>query len=336
MLDLATWAAVAVRRSQSTAEQYACLRARIATDLPEETQELVPTRPGCCAHTLKTQHLACAWALRDDQLALDRAAWLGSVPLLDYCRSNGRPWTTKIADHAAQAGQLACLRYLCASGVVLTTNTLYAAALGGNLDCLRYLREERRLSGGSLAVANAAESGNLACVRYLHEAGFPWHENTTACAAESGSLACLQYLQAQGCPWSPLTLESAARGGSLACMRYAHEHGCLWDGHYTASDAAERGHLWCLIYLHQHGCPCTSYAAYVALKTGHKACARYLCEQGYSETSDSVPSVGLLSMGVMTGSAILDPSLSWISLVLLLSLWLVYISTYYRARQSAV
>ena len=223
------------------------------------------------------------WLLQEQGFGLSRfvmrkAAWSGSLELVEWLGGAGCPWDAKACQFAAQGGHLRVLQWLRAEGCPWDTATCKYAASRGHLETLRWACENSCDWDAETCVHAAAERGHLEVLQWLRANGCPWYE-TCELAAQYGHLETLRWAHENGCPWDTRTCTMAALSGHFETLRWAREHGCDWDAE-ACNHAAEGGHLEILQWLRANGCPWNHWTCSEAAFNGHVEVLRWARANG--------------------------------------------------------
>eukprot|EP00953_Heterococcus_sp_UTEX-ZZ885_P040205 20562-Heterococcus_DN1.PRE.3 len=187
--------------------------------------------------------------------AYQRAAGkYADIVTLEAACELGMEYTALTVAGAAERNKLAEVQYLRSQGCPWPTKLLERAALRGHFELVRWCREHGCPWETDLAVRYAAHSGSTELMDWvLQQPDTHLTEEVMSVAASNGHTAMCKYLHAQQCPWDTSSTNSAARAGDVDLLTWLVNNGCPWEARKLCMSAAWSGSIDVLTYLQELG-----------------------------------------------------------------------------------
>lgn len=239
---------------------------------------------------------------RVNQKLMLRAARLGSVTLLEWCKNQGVPLEPSGLEHeicieAASGGKRRALRWAYKEGLAWGPRTCAAAAAEGHLKALQWLHK-KGCPWDSHTCLEAGRNAHFKTLQWAHEKGCPLSRRLNICeqaaalgrmdllnwawrkgvkfqdwtlfaAARTGHLRIVQWCLEKGIKWIPEVVNGAASHGQLHVVRWALESDLKIKGKYLSASAAESGDLEVLKLVVSFGCPLNEMVEAIVVCSGN-------------------------------------------------------------------
>jgi len=201
-----------------------------------------------------------------------------NIPALKYLAECGLKVGRELCEKAAELGSHPVLTYLWSYFPTLCVNIGIVAGKYDQLQCLKFAVERGCDVNEELCQAAIAPTGTQ-CLEYLITT-FPdvvLTEQMFTYACRTGKMMQVQLLHQHGCPVHPVkAVEAAAAGGSMQCLRFLSDLGfdCWLPSTMAAAARADQPDLFFKLLC--RGCPWDDSVVRVAATVSNSRCYRFL------------------------------------------------------------
>lgn len=182
------------------------------------------------------------------------AARKGDLPMLQWARGRGAPWTNDVSYEAANGGHLEVLMWAIDHGAGWHPKACLIAAEKGHLEVLKWARSNGALWDDRSIGRQAVISGHLHVLEWMHDFSLPLPPDLSLLAAQYQHLKILDWAKKKGCAVDSEVCKAAAIRGNLGILQWARENGIEWHSD-TLFEAARWNQIPILEWARANGAP---------------------------------------------------------------------------------